>query len=220
MATSRMSSFRPKLIHIVSVAVLGVLTACGEHGSTEKPSASSMESKVRTQVKPCSYVAGHAGEADAELFAAAANGDVGRVRSVLDSGRSVGAVDSLKRTPLFAAAFCNRPEVVNLLMEKGGSVDARDFLGMSPLHAAVLVGGADAAKALLEKGANINGKNTAGFTPLRLAASTHQLAVVELLLERGADVQPHDLDAIDIAPFATKNEHPIIVAAVKKLRAK
>jgi uncharacterized protein len=181
---------------------------------------SSMESKVKAQAKPCSYVAGHANEADAALFSAAAQGDVGRLKSVIDSGRNVGAVDSLKRTPLFAAAFCNRPEVVNLLMEKGSVVDAKDFLGMSPLHAAVLVGGADAAKALLEKGANINSKNTAGFTPLRLAASTHQLEMVELLLERGADVQLHDLDAIDIAPFASKNEHPIIVAAVKKLHAK
>lgn len=216
MATLNAFSFYPKIL-LVGVAVLALLAACGERDSSKAPSVSTTGSGVKANLNPpCAYVAGHTNKADAELFDASGKGDTQRLKQLIDAGRNVNAMDSLKRTPLFVAAFCNQAEVENLLIDKGSVVNAMDFLGMSPLHAAVLVGGNEAAKVLILKGANINLRNTAGFTPLRLAAATHQIAMVELLLEHGAPVQAHDLDGIAAAALAAKNKYPLVVAAINK----
>jgi ankyrin repeat protein len=220
MAMLKAFSSNPRTF-LVSVAALVLLAACGEHGSSKAPLVPAKESSAKAKLNPpCAYVAGRLNKVDAELFGASGEGDVRLVKQLIDAGRNVNATDSFKRTPLFAAAFCNRPEVGNLLIDKGSAVNAKDFLGMSPLHAAVLVGGSEAAKALISKGANINIRNTAGFTPLHLAAATNQIAMVELLLEHGANVQAHDLDGIAAASLASKNDHPLVVAAIKKLQEK
>lgn len=215
MATSTLFSSHSKFIYPLTVAALVLLAACGQQGDSKAPSASATD--ARSNLPPCTYVAGRTGKADAALFRAAGEGSISDVLQLLASGGNVNAKDSLKRTPLFAAAFCNRPEMENLLIDKGGSVNARDFLGMSPLHASVLVGGSEAAKALISKGADINLRNSAGVTPLRLAAATHQIVMAELLLEQGANVQANDLDAIAAKSLASKNQYPSVTAAISKL---
>lgn len=220
MATLNAFSFYPKIL-LVGVAALALLVACGEEDSSKAPSVSSTGRGVKANLNPpCTYVAGRTNKVDAELFDTTGKGDIQHLKQLIDAGRNVNATDSLKRTPLFVAAFCNRPEVENFLIDKGGAVNARDFLGMTPLHAAVLVGGSEAAKVLILKGANINIRNAAGFTPLRLAAATDQIAMVELLLEHEANVQAHDLDGIAAAALAAKNKYPLAVAAIHKSQEK
>ena len=218
MAMLNAFSFYPKIL-LVGVAVLALLAACGEQNSSKAPS-STTGSGVKASFLSCANVAGRPNKVDAELFDASGKGDIQRLKQLIDAGRNVNAKDSLKRTPLFVAAFCNRPEVENFLIDKGGAVNARDFLGMTPLHAAVLVGGSEAAKVLILKGANVNMRNTAGFTPLRLAAATGQIPMAELLLEHGANVQAHDLDGISAAAHAAKNKYPFVVGAIQKLQEK
>lgn len=222
MVASNTSSSHLNLLRMVSIAALGLLAACGDHGSSEKPLASKTESGAKTNpTTQCSYVVGHViNKHDDELFTASGAGDARLVRQAIDAGRDVNAMDSLRRTPLFAAAFCNRSEVENLLIDKGSVVDARDFLGMSPLGAAVLVGGMDAAKALIARGANVNIQTTAGLTPLHLAAATNQVAMVELLLEHGANVRLRDKNGITAASIASRNGNQAVVASIKKWQVK
>ena len=62
-----------------------------------------------------------------ESFALAATrlnvtpGAVSQRIKALDEGANVNASGALKRTPLFTAAFCDRPEVVKLLLDKGAT---------------------------------------------------------------------------------------------------
>ncbi len=214
-------SLRLKSLRLVSVGAMGLLTACGKHGSSEAPLSSVAEKGTQAgPVARCFYAAGRLSKNDAELFAASGAGDVRRAEKSVDAGGNVNATDSLKRTPLFAAAFCNHAGVAHLLIDKGSDVNARDFIGMSPLHAAVIGGGDEAAKELLSRGANIDIPSTVGQTPLHLAAATNQVAMVELLLERGANARVRDKDGITAASLATKNGHPAVAATIRKWQEK
>lgn len=220
MAAPKISSFRLASLSLV-LTVFGLLGGCGEHGSSQAPLASRMESGAKANPNlQCTYVAGRPNKTDEALFGLSGEGDALQVGRLIATGGNVNATDSLKRTPLFAAAFCNRPEVASLLVDKGSAVNARDFLGMSALHAAVLVGGNEAAKVLIAKGADINIRNAAGFTPLHLAAATNRITMVELLLAHGAVVQEHDLDGVAAAALAAAKDHQAVIAAMKKLQEK
>jgi ankyrin repeat protein len=221
MTTAKTSFYHLKFLGILCAAAIGLLTACGERGPSESPLGSAMGKGAKASAAAqCFYAVGRPSKNDVDLFAASGAGDVRRVEQAIDAGGNLNATDSLKRTPLFAAAFCNHSEVANLLIDKGGDVNARDFLGMSPLHAAVVAGGDEAAKTLISKGANINIQSTAGRTPLHLAAATNQLALVELLLERGADAQIPDKNGITAASLASSNDHPTIGVAIEKWQEK
>lgn len=206
---------RLKPIGIVSVIAVGLLAACGEHSSSEAPLATLTVGDAEGSATQF-YAVGRLSKNDAELFAASGAGDILRVAKSIAAGANVNATDLLKRTPLFAAAFCNHPEVANFLIDKGGDVNTRDFIGMSPLHAAVIVGGEETAKALILRGANVNILNAVGRTPLHSAAATNQMVMVELLLERGANAQVRDKDGITAASLASRNGHSIVAARIKK----
>lgn len=209
-----------KSLSIVSVVAISILTACGERGSSEATLAPPTERGAKANSTTQFHVVGRLSKNDSELFAASGSGDVLRVEKSIDAGGNVNATDSLKRTPLFAAAFCNHPEVANLLIDKGSDVNARDITGMSSLHAAVIVGGKETAKALILRGANINILSAAGRTPLHSAAATNQMTMVELLLERGADAQVRDKDGITAATLASKNGHLTVAVRIKKWQEK
>lgn len=213
--------FRIMPLSIVSVAAIGLLTACGEHSSSETPLVSTVLTGANANSAiQCFHAVGHLSNNDAELFAASGSGDIHRAEQSIAAGGNVNAMDLLKRSPLFAAAFCNHPEVVNLLIDKGAEFNTSDFIGMSPLHAAIVNGGAAAASALISRGASIDIRNSTGETPLHLAAATNQMAMVKLLLERGADAQVHNKDGISAAALASVNGHTTIAATIKEWREK
>jgi ankyrin repeat protein len=221
MTTVRTSSLRRKPLGIAVVAVIALLTACGEHGSAGALFGSTTADGAKeSSTARCFNVVGRPSQDDADLFAAAGTGDLRRVEQSLDAGANMNATDTLKRTPLFAAAFCNQPEVASLLLDKGSDVDAKDFLGMSPLHAAVVAGWDKVAKVLISRGANVNTLTSAGLTPLHLAAATNQLAMVELLLDRGANAHLRDKEGITAASLASNNGHTKVAAAIRKWQEK
>lgn len=202
---------------MVSVTAISLLAGCGEHGFME--SLKGTEAKTNSTAQ-CYFAGGGLGENDMKLFAASGAGDAPLVEQLIEAGANVNADDSLKRTPLFAAVFCNHPQAVNLLIDRGSDINARDFSGLSPVHAAVVVGAMDAVKALIAKGANLDIQNTAGRTPLHLAAATNQIAMVELLLEHGANAQVHDKNGNAAAFLASDNGHAAVAVAIKKWQEK
>ncbi|MDD5177055.1 MAG: ankyrin repeat domain-containing protein [Sterolibacterium sp.] len=203
------------------VIATGLLTGCGEHGFMESPKASLKTAEAKTNpAAQCFFVGKGLGENDMKLFAATGDGDIPRVEQLIEAGANINATDSLKRTPLFAAVFCNHPQAINLLIGRGSDINAMDFSGMSPLHAAVVVGAVHAVQTLIEKGANLDMRNMAGHTPLHLAAATNQIAMVELLLEHGANAQVNDKNGNAAAFLASDNGHTIVVATLKKWQEK
>jgi len=213
------SSRRLKLTGLVSLFAISLLAAC------EKLDSNKVQAPVVQQSSnPClvahSYVAGESSKNDEELFSAAAAGDVRRVEQSIADGANVDAIGALKRTPLFAAAFCDRPAVATLLIDKGSQVNLKDANGMSSLHAAVIMGGADTAKVLVGKGADINIRDATGRTPLHVAAATDQTSMLELLLERGANAVARDRGGLTAASLALENGHAKPGAIILKWQEK
>ena len=197
--------FSYRLPGMVGLFGISLLAACGNPDSAEMPLAASQQTANTCQV-PHSY-SGALSKNDEDLFSASAAGDVRRVELAIGEGANVNATAALKRTPLFAAAFCDRPEVAKLLIDKGSQVNVKDVNEMSSLHAAVIVGGVDTVKALIGKGADINIRDVADRTPLHVAAATDQIPMVELLLERGANALARDRGGATAASLASVNGH-------------
>ena len=200
---------------IATLLGVSLLVACGKPDATDR----SVTAPPAT-AKPCTirhvFPIGALSKGDEQLFSAVEAGDSQRVEQAIGEGANVNASGSLKRTPLFSAAFCDRPAVASLLIDKSGQVNVKDANGMSLLHAAVIIGGADSAKLLIAKGADINMRDAAGHTPLHVAAATDQLAMVELLLERGANVSLRDQNGMTAASLASANGHKEAEATIRK----
>jgi ankyrin repeat protein len=89
-----------------------------------------------------------------ELHIAAYEGDVERVKKLLEKGANPNIQDEVGRTPLRNAAFKGHVDVVKLLLEHGADPNIQNEYGDTPLHMAVYWGRVDVVKLLLEYGAD------------------------------------------------------------------
>lgn len=119
---------------------------------------------------------------------AAGQGDVARVRQLLDAGTEVDIRDSMGRSPLHWAAEQDHREVAALLVERGAQLDAQDREGDTPLLLALERDHTEVARLLLKAGADVSIQNSYGRRPLHQAVHDGRLGLVKLLIEHGADV--------------------------------
>jgi ankyrin repeat protein len=135
-----------------------------------------------------------------EIHAAAAAGDLNRVRVLLEADPTLlESKDYLGFTPLHSACYARQVAVANYLIDKGANVNARDYFQMTPLHRASFVSGQDLAliQRLIDKGAEVNAQAANGLTPLHWAAHSGDLKVARLLIDHGADVNAEYSGALD-----------------------
>lgn len=123
-----------------------------------------------------------------ELFEAAKSGDASKVKSLLESGIEVDAVDERGWTALFMAchnAEIDRgfPEVAALLVEAGADIEKPIGYGMRPLMIAAGYGEAGVVEVLLKAGAQVKAKNEGGRTALQMATDKNYIDVINLLWE-------------------------------------
>ena len=142
------------------------------------------------------------GSAD-EIHDAAIDGDLERVRELLDQGVSVDAADD-SGTPLQWALFGNQTGVVRLLLENGANPNVQGA-GGSPLIQASTNGDIEAIRLLLEHGADPNAGEDR--TPLTVAAQMGDLEVTELLLVSGADPTIATIDGVTALHEAAEGGH-------------
>jgi ankyrin repeat protein len=134
-----------------------------------------------------------AGRSDLDVFEAAAIGDVGRLRVLLDDNPGLATAWSEDGfTPLHFAAFFGHPAAAKLLVERGADLEARSTntqfaLDAAPLHSASAAGQLEVCVVLLDAGADVNAVQHGGYTALLDAAANENEELMEFLLERGAD---------------------------------
>ena len=115
------------------------------------------------------------------FHAAAEEGDVSLVESMLQEGVPVDCVNRGGHTALFHATGFNRTDVIRLLLQKGADVNKRDCDGDTPVHAAAWNNSTEAIAMLIEHGASINITNDKGEKPIDRARRLGMEAAVRML---------------------------------------
>ena len=134
---------------------------------------------------------------DCELFVAAEDGDLGRVRAALAAGARIDIAAKGGWEALMYAVNRGDPAIVQLLIKRGANPNRReDMLGSRSVEPCA----ADDSRGVV---------STDGRTPLMTAAVWGYTEIVRVLLEAGADPLLHDAEgktARDWAEWADKPE--------------
>lgn len=147
------------------------------------------------------------------LLTAASEGNLGRVKQLIQKGVDVNEQSAGDRNPLCSALLnleydlgqTNRyAAVARLLIENGANLNKNEDLytrQAPPLVMAAKAGHLDLVKLLLEKGSLLNGRDDMGRTALMQAAEGGHLEVVRFVVSMGAnpalkDAQGHTASAL------------------------
>lgn len=131
-------------------------------------------------------------EADAAKRAQTRKIELERLKTLLDGGADVNALDHHFRTRLQAAADESRLDIVELLLSRGASVNDSRSGRMTALTYAVWRNNIKIVNLLLAKGADVNAAADWGKTPLHYAAEGNHKAIALVLLAKGASVKARD----------------------------
>merc|ERR1712018_68610 len=108
---------------------------------------------------------------DKELGWALKNGDIDKVKEIIESNKQLVNTTIDGRTPMHLAADYGQLEVLEYLSANGADINAKDKHGISVSLAAIWEGHAKCVKFLLEKGCPKNGTAPDGQTYLEAAES-------------------------------------------------
>ena len=157
------------------------------------------------------------GPAEEEAFRVAAHdGDLAKVKALLDQGISYDAIDQDGHTALMFAAFNGHSEIVLSLLDAGADIDLQDYMGRTALLYGATGPFPETVKILLDRGANPNMVDSdEHFTPLMHAAAEGNLEVVKVLIAYGANPSLKDVDGDDAASFALQSGHMQVLEYLK-----
>ena len=122
------------------------------------------------------------------IWTASREGDLERVRQLIQDGQDVNRGGSYGVTPLMLAAANGHDQIVRELIRAGADVNRKNMYKRTALHGASSRGHSSVIKTLAEAGANLNVQDEDGMTPLMRAAKWGNANVVVELIRAGADV--------------------------------
>ncbi|KAI8146400.1 ankyrin repeat-containing domain protein [Fennellomyces sp. T-0311] len=129
-------------------------------------------------------------ETQDNLWIAAGDGQLDRVKELIGSGVNVNSHDEYGYTAMHAAVSYNQKEILEYLLEKGGNVNIEDFEKDTPLYVAETV---DMARFLIDRGANAEHKNEDDVSPAQNAHQEGWQEVAEFL----AGITQESLPSLD-----------------------
>lgn len=179
--------FSSRLLHLPVLVLVGLLTLAP---------ASLAASDEETQ--PAAAAEGR------DLFQAAAEGDLARVRALLDAGTDPDTAHRYGATALTFASDKGHTEVVRLLLERGADPDVQDtFYHQTPLGWALGKGHLEIAVLLVEHGAT-----GAEADALATAARAGHAGLARAVLERW---KPYGYQRDVLLEIAREGEHEAVV---------
>jgi ankyrin repeat protein len=180
---------------LISATVLFLFLAPGDEraAARNQPPGERQESSrrpaPRLPVPAAPSPQGISGAPSPRIHPAALDGDLERVKALLDAGTDVNAKDNGGQTPLHWAACGGHKTVVELLLARGANVNARDSGRGTPLHDAAGNGHREVVQLLLTKGAEPEARDDEGLTPAAAAVRNGHREVAELLLASAAKAE-------------------------------
>lgn len=126
------------------------------------------------------------------------------IKTLLDRGAAVNAVDGSGKTALYSAMGC--AATMNILLVHAAEVNITDQLGRAPLSYAVeYLHGEEAVQLLLDHGAHVNALDRVGWTPLFYATQSCNMEAMQLLLRAGADINITNKQGQTLLDYARNN---------------
>ena len=118
---------------------------------------------------------------------AAEQGNVMKIKSLVEQGADINYKNSYKRTPLHKACAKGRFVAAKYFIENGADVEARTDDGSTPLLFAASYNKFAVVKLLVEYGADVNVVRRGGYSALHDAKNNkNNEALVKYLIENGA----------------------------------
>lgn len=129
---------------------------------------------------------------DADLVAAAQQGDAIAVTRLLELGLALNGVDAQGCTALLRACGGGHVSLVRLLLKRGADTRIPAHSGATCLSVALTAGQLEASRALLQHGVDVDQRLPGRITPLMIAAALGQDDSIADLLAHGADAKASD----------------------------
>ena len=155
-----------------------------------------------------------------DIWTASREGDLERVRQLIQDGQDVNIGDRYGTTPLMCAATHGHDQIVRELIRAGADVNGKDnYYKQTALHCASRWGHSSVIKTLAEAGANLNVQDVDGVTPLMEAAYWGHANVVVELIRAGADVNRKDNTKQTALHWASRRGHSIVIKTLAEAGA-
>eukprot|EP00005_Dracoamoeba_jomungandri_P002814 CAMPEP_0174250894 /NCGR_PEP_ID=MMETSP0439-20130205/911_1 /TAXON_ID=0 /ORGANISM="Stereomyxa ramosa, Strain Chinc5" /LENGTH=273 /DNA_ID=CAMNT_0015331075 /DNA_START=22 /DNA_END=840 /DNA_ORIENTATION=+ len=120
------------------------------------------------------------------IFSYAKEGDLEKVRELLESGEDVNVVDEDGSSPLHWAALFDQIKVMSYLLERGAEIDLANLKeGQTPLHWACIGKSTKAVMKLIHAGADPCKQDRRGYNSLIHAAQYDHILAIHFLLKHG-----------------------------------
>jgi ankyrin repeat protein len=147
---------------------------------------------------------------------AVAEGNVERVKELLNDGTYPDVQDMDGWTPLMWAAQDGNVEMINILIEAGADPNIIDYYEETALSKAIYSNNIEVINALIISGADPNMADSTGWTPLMHAATNGNIESVKALLEAGANIDDKDENNFSAFLYAKKYGYNEIADLLKQ----
>lgn len=147
--------------------------------------------------KPAAKIEPKLSAVDQALYEAIPQGDVIKVKELINKGADVNAVDPIIHKPLLIHAISsNKEEVALALLEAKANPNAggAGFSDTPPLYFAINQRAPNIVRSLIKHGANVNQELSLGGSLLMKAVNIGNLEIIKALVDAKADLNVWDLN--------------------------
>lgn len=121
------------------------------------------------------------GQRPAEIYLAAKEGHLEKLKSLIASGADINAVNTYGRSALMGAVYVRNRHIVRELLLEGANVNTVDAQGRSALMIAVTTGDHEIVQMLLDAGADVSVEDKSKNTAVTLAERRKDKKLQKLL---------------------------------------